>query len=36
MSVKIGMMSFAHMHAHAYASAINEMDGAEIAGHCGS
>jgi predicted dehydrogenase len=32
MSVKIGIMSFAHMHAHAYAAAINEIEGAELAG----
>ena len=32
MSVKIGMMSFAHMHAHAYAAAIKELDGAELVG----
>ncbi len=32
MSVKIGMMSFAHMHAHAYAAAIKELGGAELVG----
>jgi UDP-N-acetylglucosamine 3-dehydrogenase len=32
MSVRIGIMSVAHMHAHAYASAINEIPEAELVG----
>jgi UDP-N-acetylglucosamine 3-dehydrogenase len=30
MPVKLGMMSFAHMHAHSYAAAINALPGAEL------
>lgn len=30
--MKIGMMSFAHMHAASYAGSLSEMDGVEIAG----
>lgn len=32
MSVRIGMLSFAHMHAHAYAAAVNHIDEAELVG----
>jgi myo-inositol 2-dehydrogenase/D-chiro-inositol 1-dehydrogenase len=32
MSVRLGMMSFAHMHAHAYAAAIKSLPGATLAG----
>ena len=27
---RVGIMSFAHMHAHAYASALAQIDGAEL------
>ena len=32
MNVKIGMISFAHMHAHSYASCLKQMDDVEIVG----
>jgi len=32
MTVRIGMMSFAHMHAHSYAAAVNALPTAELAG----
>lgn len=32
MSVKIGIMSMAHMHAYSYAAAINVIDGAQLVG----
>jgi predicted dehydrogenase len=32
MSIRIGIMSFAHMHAHAYASAANELEEITLAG----
>src|SRR5438046_2405106 len=32
MSVKVGILSFAHMHSHAYASAVKALPGAELVG----
>jgi predicted dehydrogenase len=32
MTIRIGMLSFAHMHAHSYATCLGQIPGAEIAG----